>query len=78
MLKLLTRIAWALLASLMIGFVIGTVLRVRLERPVEYLGRLPPADSALAAGPLDVGDAGATVLDPGHHEEQVGQAIQVA
>ena len=72
MLKLLTRIVWALLASLMIGLAIGTVMRIRLERPVEYLGGLPPADSALAAGPLDVRHAGAAVLDPGHHEEQVG------
>ncbi len=64
--KLLRGLLMALLLSLLLGFAIGTVLRVRLERPVRYIG------SALPAGPLDVGDARARVLDAGHHEQQVG------
>ena len=52
--------------SLLVGFVIGLVLRARLDRRVEYIGLIAPA------GPLHVGDPGAPVLDPRHHEEQVG------
>lgn len=78
MLKFLVRIVLALLVSLVIGLVIGTILRSRMEAPVEYLGQRVPAGSALAAGPLDVGNAGTAVLDPGHHEQQVREAVQVA
>lgn len=64
----------ALLLSLLFGLVVGTVLRLRLERPVEYIGgRLP-----FAAPPRHVGDARAPVLDARHHEQQIGQAVQVA
>ena len=58
----------ALLGALLAGFVAGTWIRLRLERPVRYLGALGPA----AGRPLDVVPAGAAVLDPGQHEEQVG------
>lgn len=57
----------ALLLSLLFGLVIGTALRLRLERPTRYIG----SSLAVPALPLDVGDAGAAVLDPCHHEEQV-------
>jgi hypothetical protein len=57
----------ALLFSLLFGLAIGTMLRMRLERPTRYIGALPRA-----ALPLDVGDAGAPVLDARHHEQQVG------
>lgn len=30
----------ALLFSLLVGLVIGTVLRMRLERPIHYIGKL--------------------------------------
>ena len=60
----------ALLLSLLVGFLIGTWLRMRLERPVRYIGALPA--SAPAPQPLHVLDPRATVLHPGHHEEQVG------
>ena len=56
----------ALLFALLFGVVVGTLLRQRLERPVRYLGSVP------ATLPLDVGYAGAMVLDPGHCKEQVG------
>ncbi len=36
MLKLFRGILLALLASLLLGLVIGTVIRLRLERPVVY------------------------------------------
>jgi hypothetical protein len=58
----------ALLFSLLFGLAVGTALRMRLERPIRYIGALLPR----ATLPLDVGDAGAAVLDPRHHEEQVG------
>ncbi len=56
----------ALLASLLLGLLIGTLIRLRFERPVRYMG------SALTAPPLEVAHAGAAVLDPRQHEEQVG------
>src|SRR5262245_27062677 len=43
------------------------------ERP-----RRSPGLRAAATLPLDVRDAGAAVLDAGHDEEQVGEAVQVA
>jgi hypothetical protein len=61
----LRRLLLALLVSLLVGFAVGTWLRMRLERPVRYLG------SASAARPLYVCDAGAGVLDAGHREQQV-------
>ena len=60
------RVLLALLASLLVGFAIGTALRLYLDRPTVYIG------SAIAPLPLDIAAAGAPVLDPGHHEEQVG------
>lgn len=62
----LKRVLLALLFSLLFGLAIGTVLRVRLERPVVYIG------SATSRFPFDIGHAGATVFDPRHHEQQVG------
>jgi hypothetical protein len=56
----------ALLCSLIFGFLIGLVLRSRLDRRVEYIGSVAPA------GPLHVGDACTPVFDPRHHEEQIG------
>ena len=46
MLKLLGRILLALLISLAIGLAIGTVLRMRIEHPVEYLGQGTPQPPA--------------------------------
>jgi len=67
--KLLKSALFALFLSLLLGIAIGTVLRLRLERSVYYIG------SAIAPQPLDVGDTRAPVLDPRHYEEQVGQAV---
>jgi hypothetical protein len=39
-LKVLKGVLLALLFSLVMGFAIGTVLRVRLEKPVHYIGEL--------------------------------------
>jgi hypothetical protein len=58
----------ALAFSLLLGLVIGTVIRLRMERPTTYIGQALP----LAPLPLDVGDARARVLDPSHHEQQIG------
>jgi hypothetical protein len=65
-LKLLKGVLLALLFSLLVGFAIGTALRSRLERPTHYIG------SAIAPQPFDVGDTRTPVLDPRHHEEQIG------
>ena len=67
--KLLKSVLLALLFSLFVGLAIGTLLRLRLERSVDYLG------SAIASPPLDVGDTRPPVLDPRHHEEQIGQSV---
>ena len=62
----LRRILLALLFALLFGFAIGTLIRLRLERPLVYLG------SAVAPAPLDIGNSGAVVLGARHHEEQIG------
>jgi len=67
--KLLRGLLLALFFSLLFGLAIGTLLRLRLERSVYYLG------SAAAPQPLDVGDTRSSVLDTRHHEEQIGQAV---
>jgi hypothetical protein len=59
----------ALLVSLVLGLVIGTALRLRLERSVTYIG------SANAPHPLDVSDTRPSILDTRHYEEQIGQAV---
>jgi hypothetical protein len=64
--KVLRVVLLAVLLSLLVGFVIGTVLRMRLERPVHYIG------SAIAPYPLDISNSGAPILDPRHHEAQIG------
>lgn len=68
----LKRVALALLFALLFGMVVGTVLRLRMERPKVYIG------SASPGLPLDVGLAGAPVLETRDHEQQVAQPIQVA
>jgi hypothetical protein len=67
--KLLKGVLLALLFSLALGLAIGTVLRLRLEQGVYYLG------SATAPHPLDVSDTRPSVLDTRHDEEQIGQAV---
>ena len=66
--RILRRILLALLFSLLLGLAIGTALRLRLERPVVYY----MSHSAVATEPLHIRHAGAMVLHPGHHEEQIG------
>ncbi len=64
--RLLRAVFLALLLSLLVGLAIGTALRIRLERPARYIGSAP------ATLPVDVGHARPPVLDPRHHEEQIG------
>jgi hypothetical protein len=84
-LKLFRGILLALLASLLLGLVIGTVIRLRLERPVIYFvyQAAPAANDVLATQrvegdrlavwrPGDVGNCCAEVLGSRHHEEQIG------
>jgi len=63
--KLLRFVLIALGLSLLAGFLIGTAIRMRAERPERYIG------SAVPAHPLDVGDARATVLEARQDEQQV-------
>jgi hypothetical protein len=75
--KIIRSILLALLASLVFGLAVGTVIRLRLERPVVYFvgqnepgtGRTSPA---AARTPGNVGDVRPAVLDARHHEEQIG------
>lgn len=71
----LRRLLLALAFSLLVGLVVGTLLRLRLERatPRWYIGALP-----LAPAPGYVVHPGPLILDPRHHEEQVGESVQPA
>ena len=62
------------LFSLLFGLVVGTWIRLRMDRPERYFVAAPPIGSSLGAShrPFDVGDAGACVLDPRQDEEQIG------
>ena len=72
---LLRRILYALAIAFLIGFVIGTLLRRELSRPVRYIGAQLPdeavAASALAPHPSHIRDSEACILVPSHHEEKV-------
>jgi hypothetical protein len=77
--KILRTVLFALLFSLLLGFAVGTVLRMRLERPTVYIGtHVVEPDAATRRGasvpadPLQIGDAGPAVLDAGHDEQQIG------
>jgi hypothetical protein len=54
--KILRVILLALLFSLLVGFAIGTVIRLRLEKPVYYIGEATPHQPGRAAG-VDERDA---------------------
>jgi hypothetical protein len=58
----LGRLLLALLVALLAGFAIGTVLRLRLERPVTYIGWSGPPDRGTA---LDIDRARRVVDGPG-------------
>lgn len=74
----LRTILFALLFALLFGMAVGTAMRRRMEAPTRYIGSSQGTDSAgpavALAGhalPLHVAAAGAGVLEPGQHEEQV-------
>ena len=78
--KFLRVVIFALLGSLLFGFVVGTALRLRLERldrPARYLGSMTPTTSARSPHPFGLCDAVTVVLEPGPGEEQIAQAVQV-
>lgn len=77
--KILRTVLFALLFSLLLGFALGTVIRMRFERPTIYIGArdadrgsATPRGASLPADPLQIGDACPAILDAGHDEEQVG------
>ncbi len=61
----------------LLWFVIGFVIRLRMERPVRFIGAsgTPASSSALASLPLHLGKACPVVFHAGHHEQEVGQAV---
>ena len=67
--KLPKGVLLALLVSLVLVLAIGTVLRLRLEQSIDYLG------SAIAPHPLDVSDTRPSIFDTRHDEEQIGQTV---
>jgi hypothetical protein len=69
--RVLRTVFWALVFAFAIGFVVGTLLRRELDRPLRYIGERSDADSGLAANPCDVGNPLAGVLVPRDHEEQI-------
>lgn len=78
MARILRTVLLALLASFVTGIAIGTWIRIQMETPERYfIGSRAPvegnSDLAFAArAPGDVDNSGTLILDPGHHEEQVG------
>ena len=72
---LLRRILYALAIAFMVGFVIGTLIRRQLERPIRYIGAQLQdealASSTLAPHPSHVLDTETCVLVASHHEEKV-------
>lgn len=58
----------ALLLSLVTGLVIGTIIRLRLEKPTRYIGAV---GLPIPTHPGDVGHPAPPVLDPRQGEEQV-------
>lgn len=81
---MLRAILWTVLIAFGVGFLIGTLLRRELERPIRYIGGVDPegtviereagrasAPSNLAANPRDVFDALPGVFVSRDHEEQV-------
>ncbi len=72
--RVLRGVLLALLVSAAVGFAIGTVIRLRLERPSRYIGYDNGScpGSAVPTDPLDIGKLRPRVFHPRHHEEQVG------
>ena len=70
--KVLRGILLALLLSLIFGLLVGTALRLRMQRAPVYIG------SARATAPLHVAAARAAILDARHDEQQIREPIQVA
>ena len=73
--RVLTTILWALGIAFGVGFLIGSLLRRELDRPVRYIGAVSSdgreEPSTLATHPGDIGHALPRVLVPRDHEEQV-------
>jgi hypothetical protein len=71
--KFLRLILIALLGSLLFGFAVGTIIRLKLEKPVRYIGaREAIAPSITATVPFHVTRPGPDILEPRPHEQQVG------
>jgi hypothetical protein len=62
-----------LLLWFLLWLAIGTVIRLRMERPARFIGRAqaPPSHVALASLPLHLGQARAVVFHPRHHEQEI-------
>ena len=72
LLRWIGRVFLAVAFSFLVGIVIGTLLRAKIERPVYYIGSALFAVPDRRPLPLHVAHPGASVLDPGDHEQQIG------
>ena len=72
LLRWIGRVFLAVAFSFLVGIVIGTLLRAKIERPVYYIGSTLFAVPDRRPLPLHVAHPGASVLDPGYHEQQIG------
>ncbi len=72
LLRWIGRVFLAVAFSFLVGIVIGTLLRAKIEQPVYYIGSALFAVPDRRPLPLHVAHPGASVLDPGDHEQQIG------
>ena len=72
--RILRTVAWAVLIAFAFGFFIGTLLRLKLDRPVRYIGATERSETLLRAAvdPSHIGHALPRILMSRDHEEQIG------
>lgn len=78
--RFLRLMLFLLAVELLLAFALGVRMRQQIEGRGPIIGSIAPSptgSSALAAGPLHVGDARAPVLDSRQGKEQIAQAIEV-
>lgn len=68
------RLIWlVVLVEFVVFYSFGRQLERAFTPPGSYLGL-----RAVPASPLHVRPAGASILDPGQHEQQIRESVQVA
>jgi|GEM_PF-2321145 len=71
--RTLRGVVLVLLLWFLLWLVIGSVIRIRMERPVRFIGHAGAHDSssAFASLPLHLGQIRAAVFDASHHKQEV-------